>query len=123
MSYYVHHTPGRLRVKIPLVKSNQEKAREVREILKELNGVDFISINTVTGSVTVKYDRNSVSADDILAIYKKNYLFDVSRAERAEKSLELSAANASQAVGRVLFGWAMGRMLEGSSLSILTALI
>ena len=123
MSYYVHHTPGRLRVKIPLVKGNQERAKEVREILKELDGVNFIEINTVTGSVVVKYDRNTLNADDLLNYYKKYNLLDKTRATKAGRAVDISVSNASQAVGKALFGWAMGRMLEGSGLSILAALI
>lgn len=123
MSYYVHHTPGRLRVKIPLVKGNQERAKEVREILKELDGVNFIEINTVTGSVVVKYDRNVLNADDLLNYYKKYNLLDKTRATKAGRAVDISVSNASQAVGKALFGWAMGRMLEGSGLSILAALI
>ena len=79
MSYYVHHTPGRLRVKIPLVKGNQERAKEVREILKELDGVNFIEINTVTGSVVVKYDRNVLNADYLLNYYKGYNILDKTR--------------------------------------------
>ena len=123
MSYYVHHTPGRLRVKIPLVKGNQERAKEVREILKELDGVNFIEINTVTGSVVVKYDRNVLNADDLLNYYKEYNILDKTRATKAGRAVDISVSNASQAVGKALFGWAMGRMLEGSGLSILAALI
>ncbi len=51
MSYYVHHVPGRLRVKSPLIKNNETVAAAVKQLLRGVNGVDSVDVNLTTGSL------------------------------------------------------------------------
>ncbi|NWG87064.1 MAG: hypothetical protein HXY26_06055 [Hydrogenophilaceae bacterium] len=66
MSHYIHHVPGRLRVKSPLLKRNEHHAVRTKEYIDTLNGVLSSEINTVTGSLVVKYDTALVRVEHLL---------------------------------------------------------
>ena len=55
MGYYYHSTPGRLRIKTPIIKHNPSEIERVRGMLQTLSGVDAVSINALTGSITINY--------------------------------------------------------------------
>jgi len=54
--HIAHHTPGRVRMKIPAAKGDPEALRQVGEAFGVLPGVEHVSINVTTGSVTLHYD-------------------------------------------------------------------
>lgn len=66
MSHYVHHLPGRLRVKSQTLRRNEHEAAQVREYLDGLHGVTSAEVNTVTGSLLIKYDASLVGAQTLL---------------------------------------------------------
>jgi copper chaperone CopZ len=123
MTYYLHNVPGRLRVKIPSVKGQPEKAQSVQTLLKDMEGIESISPNTVTGSVVVKYDSAVLHSDQILSILKKNDLFDEARAVTMDRAVAEAGSTAGRALSKAFCGWAVGRALEGTGLSFLAVLI
>ena len=60
MSYYVHHVPGRLRVRIPEVRKTPRLAGKIREIL-DIPGIFELSINDVTGSTVVLFSESALT--------------------------------------------------------------
>jgi hypothetical protein len=50
-----HHVPGRMRVKVPNAKGNDELLAEIRQTLVGVPGIHDIEINGATGSVTIHY--------------------------------------------------------------------
>lgn len=64
MTSYVHHLPGRLRVKLRSLKRNADYAAVLQTSLSALPGVRDVRINTLTGSLLVGYDpaRTDVEA-------------------------------------------------------------
>ncbi len=100
MSYYMHHVPGRLRIKSPLVKNNEEAASAIKGVLLAIAGVGSVVTNQTTGSCLVHYDPEKAKIDDILSILVRNGYFDPSKAitndqyiqEAATKVLSLIAA-------------------------------
>jgi len=123
MTYYLHSIPGRLRVKIPSVKGQPDKARAIRSLLEDVEGVESISANTVTGSVVVKYEPVLVHSDQILSILKKNDFFDEARAVTMDGAVAEAGSTVGRALSKAFCGWAVGRALEGTSLSFLAVLI
>jgi hypothetical protein len=67
MSHYIHHLPGRLRVKSPHIKRNAHRADEARRHFSGLDGVLSAEASTVTGSLLITYDVNRVGAETLLA--------------------------------------------------------
>ncbi len=122
MTYYVHNVPGRLRVKIPVLKNNPDKALEIRRILK-IEGIADIRENAVTGSVVIAYRQDRLQAADILNILQAHGLFDRNRAVDSDTHISAVAHKTTARLGRALVGWAVGRALESNGLSLLAAFI
>jgi copper chaperone CopZ len=63
---YIHHLPGRLRVRIDRAKNNPSTARSVDQLLRNTLGVSSVSVNVTTGSVLIHYDTSQIDADALL---------------------------------------------------------
>lgn len=118
MDYYIHTIPGRLRVKIPLIKGDSPRAFQVQELLESLDGVESVAANTLTGSVVVNYDSDILTDEQLLGILERHNYFDESRAITNEEYML-----AGGAIGKAVFGWAVGKAFEGTGLSFLAVLI
>lgn len=61
-SYFsiVHHTPGRLRVRVnPKIKelSSELSIEDIEQLSKKINGIKNIKINKIVASITIEYDN------------------------------------------------------------------
>lgn len=68
MTHQIHHVPGRLRVRVPAIRRNSRKAAPVIALLRDLRGVSTAEPNLMTGSIVIRYDPESTSADAILSV-------------------------------------------------------
>lgn len=66
MTHYVHHVPGRLRIKSPRLKRNAHEAAQTKGYMERLHGVQSTEVNTVTGSLLIRYDANLVEGHTLL---------------------------------------------------------
>ena len=123
MSYYLHVVPGRVRVKIPVIKGDERKAQEVENLLKGLRGIDSVSAYSLTGSVIVNYQRDALDSEVILNVLKQQGYFDDSKIVTSDQYIQNAVSKAGQSIGKVLFGLAIEKAFEGSGLSFLSALI
>ncbi|MGD9505058.1 MAG: HMA2 domain-containing protein [Syntrophobacteraceae bacterium] len=123
MSYYLHDIPGRLRIRIPSLKGSASTAERVHDLLKTLCGVGEVTASTVTGSVVVLYDSESVSSREILDLLHEKGFFDVSRVVTSDQYVKTACSKAGQLVGKALFGLFVEKAFEGTPLALLTVLI
>jgi hypothetical protein len=123
MEYYVHQVPGRLRIKIPVMKRNPYRAKELQDLLRCVTGITSTSVNTVTGSVTINYDVDVVRPAGILNLLAEEDYIDVSKAISGSKYVETALSNAGKAVSKILLTAMLDRALKGSSLSFITVFI
>ncbi len=123
MGYYLHEIPGRLRVKIPDLKRNPQSAWDVQVLLKNLPGVKSISANTITGSIIVHYDQRLMNTAAIVNILAREGYIDLAKVlfnkERKENAIDVVA----QAVSKAIVGFVLDRALQGTPLSVVTALV
>ena len=70
---YVHHVPGRLRVRATSVKGNASAALSVRARLSTASGITSSEVNTVTGSILVNYDVRLTNAAAICSILDNHH--------------------------------------------------
>ena len=84
MSSYVHHVPGRLRVKNQFFK-NTQVCGGVAALLATLNGVESYNFNHTTGSILVRYKTAQTTCVEILSLFQKAGYFDVSRAVTSDE--------------------------------------
>jgi hypothetical protein len=66
---YVHALNGRLRIKVPEVKGDQERAQEIENDFCLITGMKYVSANPVTGNVLLVYDPQVLSQEDILKFF------------------------------------------------------
>ena len=58
MVRHLHHVPGRLRVRLASLKRNAPEAAPLHAELLSIQGVNSVSVNSITGSVIIQYNRN-----------------------------------------------------------------
>ena len=122
MKYYVHHTPGRLRVRIPSLRNNSRKVETVKALLT-VSGTETIKANTLTGSVVVTFDPEAIQPHDLLDLLKRSGFYREDRSVTLDAKLQHASNRAARKVSRAMFGWTVGRVLEAKGLSLIAALI
>jgi len=82
-----HSTPRRLRIKIPSSKGNTSFLSSVKDHFLDLEGIEKVEINTVTGSVLLIHNLDS----RIIADYAANHdLFSIKAPETEYKQTFIS---------------------------------
>ncbi|SPF32173.1 conserved hypothetical protein [Syntrophobacter sp. SbD1] len=123
MSYYCHITPGRLRIKTPIIKQNPVKIEQVRRLLESFPGVETVSINALTGSIIINYSDCTTNAESILNILREKGYYHFSQEEQPERAIETVVSRVGTTVGKVILGAAVEKAFEGSMLSLLAFLV
>jgi copper chaperone CopZ len=123
MSYYIHEVPGRLRVKIPSVKRNPREAKAIQTLLRRVIGVGSVSVNPITGSVVAHFDASVVTSKFILSVLSREGYMDLSRAMSHQQYVEAAFAKVGREASMALLGYAIDRVLQGTPLAVVAALI
>lgn len=66
MAEYLHHVPGRLRVRSRVFRTDSPGRRAALRELGRNPGIHSVRLNAKAGSVTVVYDRNTLNMDSIV---------------------------------------------------------
>lgn len=123
---YIHDTPGRLRLSLPTLKRNAEAIQAFADTLKPLTGIIEVCVNTLAGSVTVRYDARLVNADAILQALKSDGLLDPAPALRknvVSSPGDRAISRAAQALGEAVFEKIMEKALEKAAVALVAAVI
>ncbi len=117
MSDYIHHVPGRLRIKAVRLRCAGCQAK-LAGTLEALPGVDNYVHNSRIGSVLIHYDPARLSADDILYhLYKAGCLDSaLSTAPIAASGQRVKQVGAL--FGNALFGALLRKSVETSVLAL-----
>ncbi len=59
-----HAMPGRLRLKVAGIRSNPNRAADLRQRLTAIPAVQDVEVNTGTGSVIIRYDAAALTTND-----------------------------------------------------------
>jgi hypothetical protein len=51
-----HQVPGRIRMKVPSVRTNPELAEQIRQTFAAIPGIEQVTVNPTTGSIVLHYD-------------------------------------------------------------------
>jgi hypothetical protein len=68
---YVHALNGRLRLKLPELKSNPMRAQEIESQFNLMTGMQQVSANPVTGSLLFIYDPRLLKQEEIFSLLKE----------------------------------------------------
>jgi hypothetical protein len=110
-------------VRIPQLKHQPYRMNRVNDALKNHDGIWRIEHNKSTGSVVIHYDPDVLDEERILNILSYNNLFDASLVVSDSNRDHRPGEKAGKAVGRMVFSWAVGRVLDANGLSFLAALV
>ena len=118
MTYYIHHVPGRLRVKTSVIKRNDSEAKYAKDLLEKTEGVLGIDVNIVTGSILINYDPRVGRGEAILGTLRGwGYLHHVLPA-RDQPVMHLG-----QRFSDILVNKVVETVLERSAAALIAALI
>jgi hypothetical protein len=67
MSHYIHHVPGRLRVRASTFRCSPARIQVAIRAIEALDGVTSVTFNARAGSITVRYDPRQRCHLDLLA--------------------------------------------------------
>jgi hypothetical protein len=127
MSCYLHHVPGRIRIKIPSLKGKHFYAQELEKKLQLISGVHMVSVNSLTGSVLAYYDERAIDVCAITDAVSRETGVDLSSAstpdEYVDKSWSKTGLMVGEKIGKAALGIAIGQLFEGSPLALLAAVI
>jgi hypothetical protein len=123
MSYYCHSTPGRLRIKTPLIKRNPAEVNKAHRLLKSLGEIDSYHINPVTGSITITYADSVSNEESILNTLREKGYFKAFGKEEKPHAVETAMSKIGTTVGKALLGACVEKAFEGSMLSFLAFLV
>lgn len=123
MGHYIHHVPGRLRIRSPLLKRDNERAKEAEEFLQSIEGVSSVRANTVTGSITLTYERDIVNSEVILDVAAQRGYYRPEAVRPADGQLHDMAMRTSGTLGKLLFGFVVKEAVERSAVALIGALL
>ncbi|MGA2401215.1 MAG: HMA2 domain-containing protein [Syntrophobacteraceae bacterium] len=127
MSCYLHHVPGRIRIKTPYVKGRPFIAQKLEAKIRVLPGIELVNANALTGSILVHYDDNAVNAGAIMDLVSRETGIDLSTAvhpgQYVDEALSKTREVVGGTIGKAVLGFVIGQLLEGSPLALLAAAI
>jgi cell division FtsZ-interacting protein ZapD len=132
MNHYIHHVPGRMRVKSPLIKGNEKEAARLRNLLVGVEGVLSHEVKSITGSILISYDTALTQAPQILAFLEEhNYLKltgtlrqrnYIPAPQRSHPLRELGSSM-GKAFGKAVVNIAVEKLAERSAMALISAIL
>jgi copper chaperone CopZ len=123
MAHYIHHVPGRLRLRTPRLKRDAQRAAAAEALVQTIEGVTEVRANSVTGSLTVAYQRDVVSAGAILEALAQRGYYEPELVQHADRQLPAMAARAGDVLGKALFGMVLEKAVERSAFALIGAIL
>jgi copper chaperone CopZ len=111
MSHYIHHVPGRLRVRFKAFR-HPLKTQTIAKQLETLTGVQEVRINPHANSITVHYNPAHITQTDLLALLEK------AGCPTMSKSNHETAGQMGEMFGKALFGAVVQKTVERSVQSL-----
>jgi len=71
MNEYLHHVPGRVRVRARLFRSESLERTQALRRLRAISGVRDLRLNEKAGSVTVFYDTSEITGETLLETLRR----------------------------------------------------
>lgn len=116
MGRYVHHVPGRLRVRCKSLRGNPEKLEAIAEVVDEMAGVRGVLVNRKAGSITIMYDNDSVDASALLRLLDDQgcrvEMSAQGRTQTAGPQLGISSRMIGETVARTVVGTLVGAVVK-----------
>ncbi len=123
MTEYIHHIPGRLRVRVTCLRGNEEKTRAITNRLGSVAGVRSAVVNPLTGSVTLHYDTFQTNSSVLLEFLKAEIGVDAQiPANTAGGAFTRSGVDLQKRVGKAIAAYVVEKAIERSLIALVAAL-
>lgn len=117
---YMHHVPGRLRVKGPQFRCQGEAARQCVESLQALPGVRKVILNDKASSLTIEYNPAEQKQSSLLEVLETQGCYQTANCKKAQAKASTSAGFDIPG----LFGKAlMGALAQNTATRLVGALL
>ncbi|MCI4624537.1 MAG: heavy-metal-associated domain-containing protein [Candidatus Magnetoovum sp. WYHC-5] len=123
MKYYIHNVPGRLRLRLPIVKNNEKGLQALEVVIGKLDGVKIEKVNPLTGSVVLTYDKVSKKHEDILNALRDADMVDTSMLINDNQYIKNAILNTGNSINKTIANMLIGNALESTPLSFISMLI
>lgn len=129
MAQYIHHVPGRLRVKLTLLKRNDAQAADLHVLLEALLGIHKINVNPVTGSVTIHYEQGMITPQAIMQVLYDygfcRFLMPISDSNTpvSKQKLHFQPWLQSRKIGKAVLEAAIGEIVAHSARALIGAIL
>ncbi len=124
MTLYLHHIPGRLRVRLAAIKRNEAKGVVVRRLLEGSQGVLSVDIARLTGSVTVTYDPAATTGAALIETLRgAGYVNGDVVLDRPQDYFSQQADRLGDEIGKAAVGFVVEKLLERSAVAVIGALV
>lgn len=121
MPQYMHHVPGRLRLRIARLKGNGHSAQVARDVAASVPGVYDATANPLTGSLIVRYDHRRIALEDLWAALHAQGI--VGKHLPADHGAAPAWSAAADQLAEKLMSQLLGKLVERSALALVGALI
>lgn len=118
MSEYIHHIAGRLRLKLPQIRKEPQRAREIQSATGRINGVTSVEANIVTGSLLIRYDKDKVDVETIMSSMREMGLPSAPARARAAQHRPAPSPLADKVVNVLV-----EKLIERSAIALVGALL
>lgn len=123
MSCYIHHVPGRLRIKSPHMKGNHSNAQTALALAQAVDGVTSAEVNALTGSIVIRFDVATVKPISIIGALERGGVIVQSAARPMSDEAAGVVNQFGQVLGKALVGALIERVIERSAIRFIAALI
>ncbi len=126
MPHYIHHLPGRLRIKSRQLKRNPGAISSACSLLANHHGIDAVEANSVTGSLLITYDPQQHHPDQLLAILSGAGLIADGTATPPppeEDRLTVTMTDVGGKIGKAVLGMLVEKAVERSALALVGAIL
>jgi hypothetical protein len=123
MKYYMHNVPGRLRIRFPELKYNEEGLNRVVGCLNKHGIINTATITANTGGVLVTYNPAAVDHNDILELLAMEGMIDLSYIISNDAYVEDMVHRAGKFLNKTAASLFLDIALQGTPLSLLTVFI
>ncbi|WP_058554295.1 HMA2 domain-containing protein [Thiohalocapsa sp. ML1] len=118
MSQYIHHVPGRIRIRSKAFECHHgARADAARERLLAMEGIRAVEIKPRAASLIVQYDPDKVSRATLFATLEE--LGCMSAARRESEHVR----RIGETFGKALVGAVLQKAVEQSARTLVTALV
>ena len=116
---YVHHVPGRLRMKAAEFRENPSILEATRRDFAALPAVSSVSPNRLTGSILVEYDPLVSAPAALFAAMEERGFPQMPLSATAGAQSTSLTERLAEAAARSLFDWLVERLVAGAIAAVI----